>query len=421
MTIHSKDFSKATTIPFDSDLQEGAVMTDTLPGKFLTLETTLNTEVLERRVEIRGHCLALVAGATCFTIGSPGIAKTMLPLRLSKYITGGEFFDLPVNSFTQPEEFFGPQSITALKKDRFERMTAQTLVTAQWGVIDEIFKAYKVLTSLHRLLNEGHYKHGTEMIKVPLTTLFCLSNELPRSEELEAVYDRLLLRFSVRPLQHEASVKAMLRAALAEDPAPLLTWAEVEVAQKEALMVTLPDEVLDATVTIWRELREAKVTPSDRRLARAMKLVRAAAWLDGCAAADVEHLGVLEHVLWHHPDQHDEVAVIVNRTAKPLDNEILELLAAVEELERLLSAALAVDVSDVALRMKAANEVEAKARRASEDRKELKQRAGRNQGRHMRLDEVRDRLRPLVETLMAEFYTTAAEAAEIAKNTVEDT
>jgi hypothetical protein len=64
--------------------------------------------------------------------------------------------------------------------------------------VDEIFKANSaILNTLLTLLNERLFDNGASRVRVPLLCLVGASNELPESEELDALYDRFLLRRQV--------------------------------------------------------------------------------------------------------------------------------------------------------------------------------------------------------------------------------
>ena len=69
---------------------------------------------------------------------------------------------------------------------------------AEVAFIDEVFKANSaILNTLLTILNERLFDNGSERLPVPLVTLVAASNELPESEELDALYDRFLLRSRV--------------------------------------------------------------------------------------------------------------------------------------------------------------------------------------------------------------------------------
>ena len=97
--------------------------------------------------------------------------------------------------YTQPEELFGPFSLKALENDQFVRNTDGFLPTADIAFIDEIFKANSaILNTLLTVLNERKFDNGNKRFTVPLIALIGASNELPDSDELEALYDRFIFR-----------------------------------------------------------------------------------------------------------------------------------------------------------------------------------------------------------------------------------
>jgi MoxR-like ATPase len=78
------------------------------------------------------------------------------------------------------------------------RQTQGYLPTAEVAFVDEIFKANSaILNALLTLLNERLFDNGNQRLDAPLMCLVGASNELPESEELDALYDRFLLRRTV--------------------------------------------------------------------------------------------------------------------------------------------------------------------------------------------------------------------------------
>jgi MoxR-like ATPase len=85
-----------------------------------------------------------------------------------------------------------------LENDRYVRKTDGYLPTAEVAFVDEIFKANSaILNALLTLLNERLFDNGNQRLPVPLLCLVGASNELPESEELDALYDRFLIRRTV--------------------------------------------------------------------------------------------------------------------------------------------------------------------------------------------------------------------------------
>lgn len=292
---------------------------DSLPSRFVALEKVLNGEHVERSEEIRCALLALVAGKTFFMVGEPGIAKSMLARRIHAYVEGGEFFDGDLDRFSKPEDLFGPQSLSALREDRWERNIEGTLLTADWAMLDEFFEASSaLLKALLRALNERTFRNGSTIVSMPLSTVFCASNEVPTEARLMPLYDRLLIRRRLRRISAPGPFVEMLELRRPERPTPLLTWSDVLKAQDEAARVEIPNRVLCAVAEIRRHLAEKGIEPSDRRFFEAMAVVRAAAWLDDCTEAEPAHLAVLTDICWNHPNQIPDVLEAVHAVLDPM-------------------------------------------------------------------------------------------------------
>jgi len=158
----------------------------------------LQVGLVERDAEVRLMLLAAMAGEHILFLGPPGTAKSELGRRLSM-VCQGVFFERLLTRFSVPEELFGPLSMRGLENDQYVRQIDGYLPSATVAFVDEIFKANSaILNSLLTILNERLFDNGNERFKVPLVCLVGASNELPESEELDALYDRFLLRKSVQ-------------------------------------------------------------------------------------------------------------------------------------------------------------------------------------------------------------------------------
>jgi hypothetical protein len=171
-------------------------------------------------------------------------------------------------------------------------------------------------------------------VDIPLSTVFCASNELPQDESLNALFDRLLVRLEVKDLQDSHSFITMLETRPDPNPATILRWEEVVFAQEEARTTNVPEHVIHALAEIRQLLHAENIYPTPRRFQQALSIVRAAAWLDGETDADTEHLMPLQHVLWDDPSQRNQVTDIIAKVASPLDAEALVLLDEILRLRR---------------------------------------------------------------------------------------
>src|SRR5207302_4894793 len=141
-------------------------------------------------------------------------AKSLLLDALVRWLRGRRF-SIPLNRFTVPEEVLGPISVSGLKADVYRRVTAGKLPEADLAFLDEVFKASSaILNVLLKILNERTYEVGDgTTVKIPLKLCVAASNEWPSPEtgkELAALFDRFLLRKSVRPILTVAGRKRLL-------------------------------------------------------------------------------------------------------------------------------------------------------------------------------------------------------------------
>jgi MoxR-like ATPase len=377
-----------------------------LPERFEQLRAKLRADHIEREEEIDCALLALVAGCTCFFLGEPGIAKSMLSRRIRAYVSGGNYFEHPMDKFSVPEDLFGPRSLSAMREDRWERTVDGTLVTADWCFLDEFFEASSaLLKTLLRALNEREYRQGTETVPMDLTTVFCAANEIPTEPRLMPLYDRLLLRRHLVPIKEAAGFTRMLGLQRDPKPDPVLHWSDVRLAQDQAAQVRLPPALHEVMTEIRVSLGDLNIHPSDRRFYDSQCVIRAAAWMEGCVEAEPEHLRCLSDVLWSHPDQIAEVTRVVDVTLEPLVSRADELLRAVRELDKQIRTDLEDDD-----RQRLATELHLKASSAEEELEKLRATSSDSPRQRRKLREVKEAHMKVSRRILTElFQITPAE------------
>src|SRR5512138_733909 len=195
-------------------------MTTTVHAQLQQLRADLHGRFPERREVIDGALAAVLAGEHVLLLGPPGTAKSAL-VRAIAQAFGGHYFERLLTKFSTPEELFGPISLKALEQDRYARVVTDKLPEAQFAFVDEVFKANSsILNSLLAAMNERVFHNDGAPLAMPLVSLFGASNELPDGKELEALFDRFLLRFDVQYLRRPASFRAVVTG-----PAPVLATA----------------------------------------------------------------------------------------------------------------------------------------------------------------------------------------------------
>ena len=251
--------------------------------------------------------------------------------------------------FSVPEELFGPLSLKGLEQDEYLRKTTGYLPEASIAFVDEIFKANSaILNSLLSIVNERVFDNGPERMAVPLRCLVAASNEAPESEELEALYDRLLFRLIVNPVS-DGGVSALIAAtAFSSDHAPQdseaipLGLEDAECAVKGAATVKVPAVVVE----IFKDCRSylASLEPpemvSDRRLGQAVRMLQVVAWTCGRSQVEVCDCSLLAHVFWQSLESRETFQQWLQaRLAKSRGRQLAAILSGL--LDRVLSKATA--------------------------------------------------------------------------------
>jgi len=287
-----------------------------LATKIADATRALERGLVERETETRLLLLAACCGEHLLLLGPPGTAKSELGRRLSALCEGGSFFERLLTRFSVPEELFGPLSMKGLEKDEYVRKIDGYLPTANVAFVDEIFKANSaILNSLLTILNERLFDNGSERVEVPLLCMVGASNELPESEELDALYDRFLLRSSVEQvsvgglsellsLGGEAAIGSKSGAASAEVSLKPEDFANIR--YEAAANTTVPPNVIELISdlrTFLQDKCEPPVYVSDRRLLKAVQLLRVAAYTNDRAEVSEFDVLLLTNVLWQRPSE----------------------------------------------------------------------------------------------------------------------
>ena len=308
--VSSKD-----TPPVQSSPQRTAGCPAEVQAQLASAIAALSDGLIERDTEARLLLLAALSGEHLLLLGPPGCAKSELGRRLSTLCSDGAYFERLLTRFTVPEELFGPLSLAALERDEYVRQTQGFLPCASVAFLDEIFRANSaILNALLTILNERLFDNGAARVSVPLICLVAASNELPESDELSALYDRFLFRYSVSPVSHPGLRDLLQLAATRASDAPVtakgslnLSGEALALLRSRALAeVALPPRIIELIVDLRTFLStecEPPIYVSDRRLVKSAAMLRVAAWTSGRAEVSESDALLLEHVCWNSPKE----------------------------------------------------------------------------------------------------------------------
>src|SRR5258707_14384732 len=222
--------------------------------KLKKIREELRQTFLERGDLIDGALAALLSSHHVLIVGPPGTAKSMLADEICRRIEGANYFQWLLTKFSTPEEIFGAVSLSGLEHDDYRRVTLHKLPEAHIAFLDEIFKSNSsILNALLTIINERLFHNGRERVRVPLITMFGASNELPDEEELTALYDRFMLRFTVDYISEEFRFLKMLEGTRSA-ARTTLSFADLDELRAQTRAVELPGSVLGAITELRREL-----------------------------------------------------------------------------------------------------------------------------------------------------------------------
>lgn len=303
-------------------------------ARLQAVEAGLNAAFTERKGEVRSLTTALVAGEHVLLLGPPGTAKSALTHAFCTATIGGTFFEVLMTRYTVPEEVFGPISLAGLEHDKYERITAGYLPSANGGFLDEIFKANSsILNALLTILNEKAFDNGGKRTQVPLDICVGASNELPTDDALNALYDRFLLRHWVEPVKARGEVRKLLMQRGAPKMTARLQAGDLDVLRTAAAQVKVTDEVADILLDLKDTLaREHGVVCSDRRWRKMVELVCARAAIRGDAQTGKADVMVLADAIWRTPDERPTVQATVAKAVSPDLGSALRILDAATDM-----------------------------------------------------------------------------------------
>ena len=315
----------------------------------------LNASCFERSREINGLVVGMLTGVNVLLLGPPGVGKSYLVNLFSKMFAQGDTFSWLMSKTSTPEELFGPISMKGLKEDRYEHCTEGKLPSKMVVFLDEIWKANSaVLNSLLTISNERVFYNGTKAVKTPVELIVGASNEYPKDDSLNALYDRFGLRFWVEPLKQKQNIIRLIREKRNRTlPEPTITFSQEEISQLKDLMknISFTDNDENILYEIKVILESNGLHTSDRTLAQMCPdMVCANALIHGRDQVKGLDWQVLANSLWQKHDQMDVVSEYIAEVSDPMGakmqairDDILDTMGAMPDIKSVKKGSMSVN------------------------------------------------------------------------------
>lgn len=295
--------------------------------------TQLSSSFVDRDHAFRALMLAALTGNNVLFIGTPGTAKTAMVECFVKHWQGAKLFTELCGSFTVLDQLVGPTDIKAFQTGTWQRVTTGMLPDAHVAFLDEVMKSNDgTINSLLRILNERQFAGKA----LPLRMLAAATNwpEVEqRTENVEALYDRFVIRLEIKDIDFDDHTKfaAMLATPESSVYSPAMQWSlsDIDKAAAAVRAVTIDATVQVKLSEIRARLHKEGVDISSRRAKRMQNVLRAQAWLDGEDTVTLEQFDVLAFGFWSDRQHIPTINSILDSIDQKVVSECVKVLDAV--------------------------------------------------------------------------------------------
>lgn len=272
--------------------------------------------------------LAFVTGENFLLVGDPGTGKTALIARFLAHVEDARYFGALCGSFTTLDELVGPPDIAKFQRGEWGRVTAGMLPEAEFAFLDEVMKSNDgTINSLLSILNERSFAGAP----IPLHCLGAATNwpeVRARTEKVEALYDRFLLRLHVRRTEGDDHTKMLVQAGKVRSFQPRVRWTVADLKRAGDLVdaVEVPEHVTKKLTEVVARLAKDQVEVSDRRAVKSLRVMQARAWLGGRQRVSISDFDALRYICWVNEADVQHIEAVVDTIDKELTKQVVDAI-----------------------------------------------------------------------------------------------
>ncbi|MDH6372931.1 MoxR-like ATPase [Paenibacillus sp. PastF-3] len=288
------------------------------------IDAYLNEKYYERSEIIFCSLVSLIAAEHMLLIGPPGAAKSSVLDDICDFIREVKLFKWTMNKETKIDEILGPYEPYRMEYGEYIRLTQNKLPEADLAFLDETLRATgDTLNSLLEIMNERTFIQNNISTKVPLISLFGATNSYPKDEDIQALYDRFLVRIRIDYIKESDNLRGLLtqKPKSSDEVLGSITLEDIKQLRLEMKKVQVPELIIDMIIKMRDQLFKKEIFPSDRRLRNSLNLLRAAAVVRGRNIVEVSDLYLLKHVFWLYEKDQDDVNEIVTHVIEKEESQ----------------------------------------------------------------------------------------------------
>jgi len=277
--------------------------------------------------------LGLISGGNVFLWSLPGAGKSTIARLLASGIDG-KFYSINLAPSTSLNDLIGPPSISALKKDKWDRALCG-IPDSEIAVIDEWDKGSKVVHNLLlQAMEERTVKTSEGNKSIPLLLGIAAANDIPDPSIKNAIWDRLLFRMQVK---YPGDYLSLLDATGGRKPVqPRLSPSDIQLVQGwvDYQALRLPREIKEKMGEIYAEMKRKGMEVSPRRFTRWAQAIVAEALINGRTTPEMRDLYTGAYILWVNLEDMEGVHKMVGASSDPEKATLVQAEAMIENVKQ---------------------------------------------------------------------------------------